>query len=340
MTVTGDVDADTLIKKLVKTGKRHAELWPESNKSDSSKDKKKKKKKKGKGKSNNKDKQQSDSESSEDTTSNHGGGDDHHRKDKQNVKVVEGQGAQDPAKNNEGGGTSTKSVNDHNVAKPNTEGGAVGGQPVKNGGGGGMHVKESKPEVGKTVTLPAGGQSPVAEKNTLVEIEGGAETSSGVGGGGGGKRKKKKGQNGNSSSGNEGEQQTNNNGGAPASTGSPTHHHHANGPQSQSFGPGQYPAPTNHISPRHHEYQYPQHYHAPPVYEVSYHAARPSSSYSASYYASPPPYSYSYASMHHGPGIEMTELAGVPYYVESYASQPSDSFELFSDENPNGCSIM
>lgn len=322
MTVTGDVDADTLTKKLVKAGK-HAELWPE-NKAD--KQNSKDKKKKGKGK-NNKEKQ-SDSDGSEEI-SNHG--DDH--KDKQTVKVEVH--AQDSTKSNESGGTSKNVDHGGNVTKPNTE----GGQPGKNSGVS-VHVKESKPEVVKTVTLPAVSQSAVAEKKTVIEIEGGSETTSGgaggAGGGGGGKKKKKKGQKGNNN-GNEGVQQTSNIDGAPENTGSATYH--ANGPQ--SFGPGQNPAPANHFPPRHYEHQYPQHYNAPPRHEVSYNTAHPSSAHgSASYYTLPPPYSYtySYAPMHHSPGMGMEPPA--PYYVESYPAQPSDSFELFSDENPNGCSIM
>ncbi|KAF3454521.1 hypothetical protein FNV43_RR04969 [Rhamnella rubrinervis] len=320
VTVTGDIDADTLIKKLVKTGK-HAELWPES-RADQQHSKDKKKKSKGK---KNKEKQ-NDSDSSEEI-SNHG--DDH--KEKQTVKVEVH--AQDSAKNNESGGTSKNIDHGGNAIKPNTE----GGQPGKNGGAVGVHVKDSKPEVAKTVTLPAVGQSSVAEKKTVVEIEGGSEPTSGgaggVGGGSGGKKKKKKGQKGNNNGG-EGEQHTIIDG-APASTGSVTYH--ANGPQ--SFGPGQNPAAANYYPPHHHEYQYPQHYNAPPRYEVSYNTAYPSSAYStASYYTSPPPHTYSYASVHHSPGIEMEPAA--PYYVESYSAQPSDSFELFSDENPNGCSIM
>lgn len=311
MTVTGDIDADTLIKKLVKTGK-HAELWPENKAQQHSKNKKKK----GKGKSNKE--KQSDSDSSEET-SNHG--DDHKEKQTGKVEVH----CQDSAKNNQTGGTSKNVDHGGNVIKPNTE----GGQPGKNGGGVTVHVKEPKPEVVKTVTLQ------VAEKKT-VEIEG-AETTSGgaggAGGGSGGKKKKKKGQKGNNNA-NEGEHQTII-AGAPASTGSQIYH--ATG--HQGFGPGQNPTPANYIPPHHHEYQYPQHYNASPRYEVSYNTAYPSSAYSrASYYTSPPPYTYSYASMHHSPGIDMEPTA--PYYVESYSAQPTDSFELFSDENPNGCSIM
>lgn len=302
----GDVEAETLIKKLVKTGK-HAELWPEKAES--------KEKKKSKGK---KKEKQSDTESSKE--SNHG--DD---KEKGTVKV-EAQ-AHDSAKNN-GGGNTSKNGDVGNVNKPTSE----GGKPGKQGDGGG-HVKESKSEV-KTVTLPAGSQTAVAEKKTVVEIEGGTESSAGGAqgsGGSGGKKKKKKGQKGNS---NGNEVQQNIDGAAP-STGSPIHAHGPN-----SLGTGQNPALANQALPRHYEHQYPpQHYYAPPVYAVGYNTTHPTSSYTTSHYASPPPYSYSYsyAPMHHGPGSEMEPS---PYYVDSYSSQPSDSFELFSDENPNGCFIM
>ncbi|XP_048323842.2 heavy metal-associated isoprenylated plant protein 36 [Ziziphus jujuba] len=306
VTVTGDVDAETLIKKLVKSGK-HAERWPEKAES------KGKKKNKGKNKE-----KQSDIESSEEC--NHG--DD---KEKQTGKVDVVQ-VHDSAKNNEGGSTG-KNGDGGNVNKATSE----GGQPGKQSNGGG-HVKESKSEV-KTVTIPASSQSAVVEKKTVVEIEGGTESGSGGGaqgsGGSGGKKKKKKGQKGNNN-GNEVEQNIE---GAAPGTGSPTHAH---GPSSS--GPGQNPVSANHTLPRQHEYQYPmQHYHAPPVYVVGYNTTHPASSYTTSYYTSPSPYSYSYASAHHGPGSETEPSA---YYVESYSSPPSDSFELFSDENPNGCSIM
>lgn len=91
---------------------------------------------------------------------------------------------------------------------------------------------------------------------------------------------------------------------------------------------------TNQSPPRHHGYEYPPYYHAPqPVYAVSYNTAHPSSSYTASYYAPPPPYSYAYT--HTG-----QEMQHPPSDIDSYPRQPLDSFEMFSDENPNGCYIM
>uniref|UniRef100_A0A803Q079 Uncharacterized protein n=1 Tax=Cannabis sativa TaxID=3483 RepID=A0A803Q079_CANSA len=102
--------------------------------------------------------------------------------------------------------------------------------------------------------------------------------------------------------------------------------------------PGPIPVSANYSPPRHQEYQYPQHqshyyYHerGAPVHGLSYSTTQPTSSYSAAYY----PYSHTY--MHQGPIIE-TESP--PYDSDSYSPQPPDSFELFSDENPNGCSVM
>ncbi|PPR95871.1 hypothetical protein GOBAR_AA24795 [Gossypium barbadense] len=96
------------------------------------------------------------------------------------------------------------------------------------------------------------------------------------------------------------------------------------------------PSPANHSPPRHHHMdEYPTYYHAPPpVYVTSYNTAYPDSCHSESYYTSPRPYSYMY--MH--PGY-MPEHPSFDTY-SSYSSQPSDSFEVFSDENPNACSVM
>ncbi|XAR52626.1 hypothetical protein NMG60_11020789 [Bertholletia excelsa] len=95
-------------------------------------------------------------------------------------------------------------------------------------------------------------------------------------------------------------------------------------------------APPGHLSPpRHHGYQYPPHYYSPPpaAYAVSYKMAHPAGGYTASYYSAPPPYAHAYTY----PSME----AGSPLSdSESYLRQSSCSLELFSDENPNGCSIM
>ncbi|MBA0646911.1 hypothetical protein Goklo_014834 [Gossypium klotzschianum] len=167
------------------------------------------------------------------------------------------------------------------------------------------------------------------------ESEGNAATG---GGGGGSKKNKKKGQKGNATVNfDEGEQ----------------HHHHHHPPTdvgppptgSHFTGYGPYgpipittpmPSPANHSPPRHHHMdEYPTYYHAPPpVYVTSYNTAYPGSCHGESYYTSPRPYSYMY--MH--PGY-MPEHPSFDTY-SSYSSQPSDSFEVFSDENPNACSVM
>ncbi|KAI4301767.1 hypothetical protein L6164_035014 [Bauhinia variegata] len=267
-TVTGNVDGETLIKKLIKTGK-HAELWPE--KADS--------KKKKKGKSDNKEKQ-GDQESGEE--SNPSGGN-----EKEAVKVV----VQDTAKNVEGCST-VKISEGANVIKGN-EGSANGKNVVQ--------IQEPKPEVKHTVLLPACNQPAVAEKKVTIAVPVGSENEAGndkSGGGSGGKKKKKKGHKGNNTA-NDGEQS----GEAPPATGSTSQTH------GQSHG------------------AVPQ-----PVYSMYYNTAYPSSSYTGAHYTSPPTYSYAH--------VLGAEMEPAPSDSEYYTSQPSDSFEFLSDENPNGCSVM
>lgn len=89
--------------------------------------------------------------------------------------------------------------------------------------------------------------------------------------------------------------------------------------------------PTNNFAPRQDMYHYPPNYYAPHImYGVRYNVAQPPVSVdAASYYSPAPPHSYAY--MH--PGY-------LPSDPNPYPSRPSDSFELFSEENPNGCSVM
>ncbi|KAG6646635.1 heavy metal-associated isoprenylated plant protein 35-like [Carya illinoinensis] len=307
VTVTGNVNSETLIKKLVKTGK-HAELWPE----------KAGPKEKKQGKSKNKEKQ-SEQESSEESNK----VDD---KEKQTAKVeVQGH---DPAKNGEGGEGCNVKVGEGSAATS------------KNGG----QTTEPKHEVKQTVTVPAGIQSPATEKKGVDgEVNGGDQKS---GGGGGGKKKKKKGQQANNNS-SDTIDEAERSGDAPQSTGSANH----------GQGPMPIPVPANHSPPLQHVYhqyppanyspprqelhhQYPPHYHAHSVHATNYNVAYPSTT---SYYTSPPPHSYVY--MHPGLGLETDTERGRPpanYDVySSYSSHPTaDSFELFSDENPNGCTIL
>ena len=214
-------------------------------------------------------------------------------------------------------GSTSKNAGGCNVSKAHE-----GGAPCKNGG----QVKEPKPEVKQTVTLVIGNQSPVAEKKG-GESEADAGEKSG-GGGGGSKKNKKKGQKGNANANfDEGEHSGD---AGPAFIGS---HFTGYGPH----GPVPLPSPASHSPPpQHHMYEHPTYYHAPPVYVTSYNTAYPSSSYSASYYASPPSYSHTYVHPGHMSEHPPSDL----YTYSSYASQPSDSYEMFSDENPNACSIM
>ncbi|XVF41884.1 hypothetical protein PTKIN_Ptkin01aG0316200 [Pterospermum kingtungense] len=297
------VDVETLIKKLVKKG-RHAELWPEKGEQ----------KEKKKGKSKNKDKQGGQANSEEANNNNNNGGDKDKEKVKNEVSVH-----QETAKSCENGGSS-KNGEGCSAGKAHE-----GGAPCKNGG----QVKEPKPEVKQTVTVVAGNQSPVAEKKSGGESESNAGgEKSGGGGGSGSKKNKKKGQKGNANANANFEEGEHSGDAALACIGS---HFTAHGPH----GPVPMPSPASHSPPRqHHMYEHPSYHHAPPVYVTSYNTAYPSNSYSASYYASPPPYSYAY--MHPG---HMSEHHH-PSDFNRYSSQPSDSFEMFSDENPNACSIM
>ncbi|KAJ9180256.1 hypothetical protein P3X46_008525 [Hevea brasiliensis] len=288
VTVLGNVDADTLIKKLVKAGK-HAELWPE--KADH--------KEKKKGKSKNKEKEKGKEKLSDEESGDEGG-----EKEKQTVKTEAVQ-IQDPSKAPENGSTQ-KNPETINVAKP-----SEGGTTSKAAAGGQM--KEVKIEVKQPEASPANSPSPVADKKGSSENEGGAEKS-----GSGSKKKKKKGQKGNNDNVDEGEHS----GDALAGTGSP----------SQGDGQGSVGYPINHSPPNHHVYQYPPHYYAPPpVHAAHYNTAHPSTSYGASVY----PPAYSYVRMHPGSASELPTSD-----LDADPSQPSDSFEIFSDENPNACSIM
>ncbi|KAG4983406.1 hypothetical protein JHK87_028155 [Glycine soja] len=302
--VTGNVNSETLIWKLTKAGK-HAELWPQL-KADSKK------------------KKQPKPESSQGIN----------QTDKQAVNVV----AQ---------GTNA------NVSKPG-EGCATGKA--------GVQIQEPKPEViRQTVVLPPAG--PVTEKVSIAvqvpndnEATGNENITGGTGGGGAGKKKKKKASV-------KGSTNNNANEGAGAATVTVEHAkaNDGSGPSSgnQSHGQGHvhvhgpwlpFSSPANESPPRNHNIyrQYPPHYYAPPpppppttpaVHTVmSYHTAHPSSSYGTAYYTSPQPYSYAHVVR---PGNEMEPPPPYTYERESYASsQPSDSFELFSDENPNACSVM
>ncbi|OIW07111.1 hypothetical protein TanjilG_02745 [Lupinus angustifolius] len=263
--VIGNIERETLIKKLIsKTGK-HAELWPE--KPDS--------KKKNHPKP---DKQQhSDAESGEEND-----------EDEETVKVI---------------------VQDEAVAK-NTEGCAT----VKPG----VQFQELKPEVRQTVTVLTGNQPPPGTGN-----QSNATT---PGGGGGGKKKKKKKKKSKSASGGGATVEHSND--APV-TGGPGNQSQINQVHSSSV-----PMFSGNESPSYQNMYHRYPIQAPPVYTMSHNQVYPScSSYGpSSYYTSTQPYSYAH------------EMEGPPPYVydtESYTSpQSSNSFEIFSEENPNACYVM
>ncbi|XP_057962563.1 heavy metal-associated isoprenylated plant protein 36 [Malania oleifera] len=327
VTVNGNVDAQILIKKLNKNGK-HAELWPEKAQQ--------KENKSGKGK--NKGKQNDPADNSE--GSDHG--------DKEQEEVPKAEAPSSSAKNsteaapmpkNSEGAAPAKTNEGNAPAKNSEQGGgsgpAAGGAKSSDGGaasknGGSGQSKGSKTEGKKPDAPPVENHSPapapaLATDKKCAESERGDDSHKSNDGSGGGKKNKKKGQNGNAGNNSESAPP----GGAPVGTGSPGH------PPSQAT----VTVPPNHSPPHHPVYQYPPPYHATPVSVVSYNTSHSTGNYSASYYASQPTnsYSYSYSHSYTHPGME-TEPP--PSDFDSYPPQPSNSFELFSDENPNACSIM
>ncbi|KAL0384803.1 UNVERIFIED_CONTAM: Heavy metal-associated isoprenylated plant protein 36 [Sesamum radiatum] len=288
VTVGGSVEADTLIKKLVKAGKK-AELWPQKPEKVAGNERFKEKE-------NHQTQRKMDNQEPVPTAEIAAKEPEPATKDELPVKKSEG---------------TAKAADDGGAAKSNEE--VVGG---RGGGACNKVVKDASVKTGSAVLeakaeekkqteegCSAGGEPPqMEEKKEAVEKSNGGTS---------GKKKKKRGQSGS----------------APSS---------AAGLENQEPGP---PPPTNHGPPRHHHYPPPppQYYYTPPpqpVPVVSYNTAYPSSSYTASYYTAPPP-PYSYAYMHPGP-----ETQPPPPDLDSHPRQPLDSFEIFSDENPNGCFVM
>ncbi|XP_050240052.1 heavy metal-associated isoprenylated plant protein 35-like [Quercus robur] len=161
----------------------------------------------------------------------------------------------------------------------------------------------------------SGGKAP--EKCPAGEVDQKASESEVGGGGGGtaaakggGKKKKRKGQKGNNESSGLGAQFLD----TPASTGSQNHDWGMNiavGPV--NLGPTRQPLSL--YAPQ----GYPH-----LVYAASYNRVHPSPSFGPSYYVPSSPYTYA------GTHREMNPVHATPF----------DSFEIFSDENANGCSIM
>ncbi|CAN4108793.1 unnamed protein product [Withania somnifera] len=280
-TVTGNVEAEALLRKLHKSGK-HAELVPQPS------DPKGKKPAKIK----NKEKEiypqskEAAASTSQPYSTTH--------KDVKSVAKPKEPSLKIQDSSVEKAKTSTVSAKQeeetHTVARESTD----------------ETVKESKSEGKKPET---GKQQIPAEKNSDDNASASGEKSGGEASGGTGKKKKKKGQNSKVT---------------PSSIVGPT------GPEFENHNMGpQVSAPTNDIPPR--QLAYPQFYAPPPAYVVSYNTAQPTSNYMASYYAPAPPTLYAYT--YSGP---LTE----PPPSDTYPRQPLDSFEMFSDENANGCFIM
>ena len=163
----------------------------------------------------------------------------------------------------------------------------------------------------------SGGKAPekcpageVDQKASESEVGGGGGASGTAAAKGGGKKKKRKGQKGNNESSGLGAQFLD----TPASTGSQNHDWGMNiavGPV--NLGPTR--QPLSQYAPQ----GYPH-----LVYVASYNRVHPSPSFGPSYYVPSSPYTYA------GTHREMNPVHATPF----------DSFEIFSDENANGCSIM
>ncbi|KAJ8529529.1 hypothetical protein K7X08_036364 [Anisodus acutangulus] len=316
-TVTGNVEAEALLRKLQKSSK-HAELVPQQS------DHKEKKSSKAKNKEKQIDPQSKEAApttSQPDTTT-------INKEVKPKAKVVV---PREPSGKIQDSSSEAPKKNEKPCtvsAKPEEETGTGsddGPAMAKGSEGGDETVKESKSEGKKPVTDSTGKQqTPVAAEKKGADSDNATASGEKSGGGPGfevngttAKKKKKKGQN------------SNNTEGTPSVVPAGFEHHNMS---PQVF------APTN-VNPPHqqgcHYYpqQGPQFYAPPPAYVVSYNTAQPTSTYTASYYAPAPPTSYAYT--YSGPVTEPP-----PSDVDTYPRQPLDSFEMFSDENPNGCFIM
>lgn len=292
VTVTGNVDSNTLIKRLEKSGK-HAELWPDSQKT------------RGKSKKNKDSSSQNRQEQPQDQAN-------------QNNSTVESEK-----------GTVIAEEQPQNNDKPENSNSGNGNT--------GNNSQERAKEVRFSGNIPT-----AANENGPPENNAGGN----IGGGDGGKKKKKKGHKGNntnaattatSNNGNNNNDESaarpqQPNGAAQSSESPPPQPGEATGPY-----PNPSPSPDNmspsRQPPNNRAYEYPPAYYTPPppVYGVSYSTAYPS--YTSSYYSAPPPYSYAYV---HGTVVEPPP----PSDWNSASTQPSDTFEMFSDENPNACSVM
>lgn len=282
--VTGDASPESLLRKLVKSGK-HAELWPQNHiqkplKSPINEESHSKSTASGNQIKTPATKTESPAADPAKPTN----------------SVAENGPIPTPASNNSG------KNNEKIGGKTNEE---IGGKATVE-----VKTEEKKPETGTSGEEA----SPAVVEKKGKQTDGGAVAGAGDDGGEIKKKKKKKeGQNGNKN--------------VTGETSSTTRSTNENVPRQQGYD-YKYPASYNHAPPQ-----------APltaPVYTVSYNTAHPPvNSYTASYYAlSPPPQAYVYS--HYG--SEMTPPPPSP--SSEYMQQPVDSFEMFSDENPNGCLVM
>lgn len=172
--------------------------------------------------------------------------------------------------------------------------------PRINGGNGGATVKFIGVDPVENKGGPTGG-----EKNN-----GGGGAGGGGGGQGGKKKKKKKKKN------------NNNSNAGPASNGAPA----STGVEIPKVGFAQGVDQIN-PSPPQNVYHYPPSYgpQQQQAYVVSYNAAHPTITGASGYYMPPSPY------------MNASYAQPEDYLVHS---EPLDSFEVLSDENPNGCYIM
>ncbi|XP_009778243.1 heavy metal-associated isoprenylated plant protein 35-like [Nicotiana tabacum] len=321
-TVTGNVEAESLLRRLQKSGK-HAELLPQQS------DHKEKKPLKNKNKEKPIDQQSKEATTSQPDTS-------INKEVKPKVKVVvpkeasgkiQAASGEVPTKSEKPSSGSVKPEDEAGTGSGDGQAGAQGSEAGGEKGNSDEAVKESKSKGKKPETASVGEHIPVAAEKKGADSDNASVSGEKSGGGPGveasgstGKKKKKKGQNSNTTEGTQSSV-------APAGA---EFEHHDMGPQ--AF------VPTNGSPPRHPGYHYypqqgPQYYAPPPAYVVSYNTAQPTSTYTASYYAPAPPTSYAYT--YSGPVTEPP-----PSDLDSYPRQPLDSFEMFSDENPNGCSVM
>ncbi|CAN4111089.1 unnamed protein product [Withania somnifera] len=318
-TVTGNVEAEALLRKLHKSGK-HAELVPQPSDHKEKKPAKSKNKEKEMDSLNRKEASSSTSQpvSSIDKDVKSAAKFVIPKEPSLKIQHAKDEVPKSSEKTSAGSAkpkeeTGTTSVDEPAVAKEISD----------------QTVKESKSEGKKLETDSDGKQQIPAAAAEKKDTDGDHNASaSGQKNGGGpvgqasgvtGKKKKKKGKD------------SNNTEGTPSSIVTP-----AGAEFEYNNMDPQISAPTNDIHPRQpadYPQQVPQFYAQSAAYVVSYNTAQPTSSYTASYYAPAPPTSYAYT--YSGPVVEPP-----PSDVDMYPRQSLDSFEMFSDENPNGCFIM